>query len=72
MTLMMPPIKPRVINQHLNAVYPALVLLAGMELDLFSYLSETPKGVDRMRKICHSKRQNCSFYALYLCWFARD
>ena len=31
------PIKPRVINQHLNAVYPALVLLAGMELDIFSW-----------------------------------
>ena len=42
------PLKPRVINQHLNAVYPALVLLAGMELDLFSYLSETPKGVDQL------------------------
>ena len=48
MTLMMAPHKARVINQHLNAVYPALVLLAGMELDLFSYLSETPKGVDQL------------------------
>ena len=42
------PMKPRAINRHLNAVYPALVLLAGMELDLFSYLSEGPKGVDQL------------------------
>jgi len=41
-------LKPKVINQHLNAVYPALVLLAGMELDLFSYLSEAPKGVEQL------------------------
>lgn len=41
-------VKPEVINQHLNAVYPALVLLAGMELDLFSFLSKTPKAVDRL------------------------
>ena len=42
------PIKPRVINQHLNAVYPALVLLAGMELDLFSHLSKGSKGVEHL------------------------
>ena len=41
-------IKPGIINRHLNAVYPALVLLAGMELDLFSYLSEESKGVEQL------------------------
>ena len=44
------PIKPRLINEHLNAVYPALVLLAGMELDLFSHLSEESKGVEQLAK----------------------
>ena len=41
-------IKPKVINEHMNAVYPALALLAGMELELFSFLGDTEKMAEEL------------------------
>ena len=41
-------IKPMVINGHINAVYPALVLLAGMELELFSFLGDANKMAEEL------------------------
>lgn len=35
-------IKPDVINAHLNSVYPALAMLAGMQLDVFTPLAAGP------------------------------
>lgn len=40
--------KPDKIEQLLDGVYPALALLAGMELDLFTHLEETPQDVERI------------------------
>ena len=41
-------IKPSVINSHINAVYPALALLAGMELELFSFLNGGEKLAEEL------------------------
>ena len=42
------PIRPTVINGHLNAVYPALVLLAAMELELFTFLKRDGKKAEKL------------------------
>ncbi len=38
--------KPDTINAHINAVYPALAMLAGMQLEVFSALGEDALTVD--------------------------
>ena len=37
---------PDTINRHINSVYPALALLAGMQLDVFSPLGKGPMSTD--------------------------
>ncbi len=41
-------LQPETINVHLSNVYPALVLLAGMQLDIFSPLAQGPCTVEAL------------------------
>lgn len=41
-------LRPDTINSHLNAVYPALAMLAGMQLDVFTPLGDGPRTVEEI------------------------
>ncbi|MEQ8494614.1 MAG: methyltransferase [Gammaproteobacteria bacterium] len=41
-------LKPDTINRHINNVYPALAMLAGMQLEMFSALGEDSLDVDSL------------------------
>lgn len=41
-------LKPETINQHLNNVYPALAMLAGMQLEVFTAIGDQPHNVDEI------------------------
>ena len=41
----LPRVRPDTINRHVNAVYPGLALLAGMQLDVFTPLAGGPKDI---------------------------
>lgn len=41
-------LRPDTINRHANAVYPALALLAGMQLDVFTPLADGPLSAEQV------------------------
>ena len=41
-------IRPETINRHINSVYPALAMLAGMQLEVFTFLGEEEKSAQQL------------------------
>jgi hypothetical protein len=41
-------LRPTTFNRHLGNVYPALAMLAGMQLEVFTPLAEGPMSVDEL------------------------
>ena len=44
------------IEEIANSVYPAFALLAGMKLDLFTALKDSPLKVEQIYEIYHNKQ----------------
>jgi len=61
-------ISPATIGRHFNAVTPALVMLAGMQLDVFTPLNGSPMNAETLAKILGVKADKLSplLYALVM------